>query len=230
MTNGTWNGPRKNKANFGRAVAWRWHGHLPPLCLPDVGSMPYYMARNGWCGLGISSGRVGGTRPRWRRRGGGYVCADPIDNGQPVCVQERTVEKPCLNDQDESPDDEVLTRCLGSVKPTWDSFLAFLREDHPSFVGEWRYYQDGKSWLYKVTQKKKTVCWVSVYTGHFKTTFYFPDRAEELITASKLKKEYIEQFVHGKKYGKIRGVTVTVKKPADLLATAILIGIEEQVK
>ena len=140
------------------------------------------------------------------------------------------MDKPCLNNKDEYPDDEVLSRHLGGAKRAWDSFFAFIKEDHPSFATEWRYYNDGKSWLCKITQKKKTVCWVSVWDRLFKTTFYFPDRAEELIAASELDKEYVDQFVNGKKYGKIRGVTVAIKKSADLKATKILIGIKGQVK
>lgn len=140
------------------------------------------------------------------------------------------MDRPCLNDKEEYPDDEVLSRCLGRVKCAWDSFHALIREDYPSFSGEWRYYNDGKSWLYKVTKKKTTICWVSVWDHLFKTTFYFPDRAEGLIAASGLPKEYIDQFLHGKKYGKIRGVTVNITKSADLDATKALIGIKERVK
>jgi len=140
------------------------------------------------------------------------------------------MEKPCLNDKDEYPDDEVLSRHLGGVKRAWDSFMELIKESYPSFSGEWRYYNDGKSWLHKITKKTKTICWVSVWNGAFKITFYFPDRAEELITTSKLRKEHIDQFVHGKRYGKIRGVTVVIRRPADLNATRILIDIKEQVK
>ncbi len=140
------------------------------------------------------------------------------------------MEKPCLNDKDEYPNDEVLSRCLGKVKNTWDSFIDYINESHPTFSGEWRYYNDGKSWLYKLTKKKKTISWISVYHSKFKTTFYFPDKAEDLIKASKLKKEYIDQFIHGKKYGKTRGITVEIKKPIDLNSTKTLIKIKEQVK
>jgi hypothetical protein len=140
------------------------------------------------------------------------------------------MDRPRLNDEGEYPDDEVLGRYLGKAKSAWDAFMDFIKESHPSFSGEWRYYKDGKSWLYKLTKKKTTICWVSVWDGACKTTFYFPDRAEELIAASQLKKEYIDQFVHGKRYGKIRGVTVEVKKPADLNATKMLIGIKEQLR
>jgi len=140
------------------------------------------------------------------------------------------MEKPCLNDKNVYPDDEVLSRCLGKAKATWDSFLALLAECDPAISGEWRYYTDGKSWLYKVTKKKKTICWVSIWVKAFKVTFYFPDRAEEPITASKLKAEYIDQFVQGKRYGKIRGVTVVARKSADLKAIRTLIDIKEQLK
>ena len=140
------------------------------------------------------------------------------------------MEKPCLNNKDEYPNDKVLHRTLGEVKKTWDAFIDFLNESYPLFSGQWRYYNDGKSWLYKLTKKKKTISWISIYHNKFKTTFYFPDKAEELIKASKLKKEYIDQFINGKRYGKIRGITVEIKKPADLSATKTLIEIKEQVK
>lgn len=140
------------------------------------------------------------------------------------------MEKPCLNDINEYPDDKVLNRCLGEVKKSWDSFLDFLKEDHSSFSTEWRYYNDGKSWLFKITQKKKTICWTSVYHNKFKTTFYFSDKAEDFIRTSKLKKEYIDQFIDGKKYGKIKGITVDIQKPADLEMTKILIEIKEKMK
>ena len=140
------------------------------------------------------------------------------------------MEKPCLNNKDEFPSDKVLSRALGKAKSAWDSVIGFLDESCPAFSREWRYYNDGKSWLYKVTKKKKTICWVSVWHDMFKTGFYFPERAEDLIKTSKLKKEYVDQFINGKRYGKIRGITVKIKKPADLKATKTLIEIKEQVK
>ena len=140
------------------------------------------------------------------------------------------MENLCLHDRNEYPDDKVLKRHLGSAKVVWDSFHDFLREKHPLFSTEWRYYNDGKSWLCKVTKKKKTVFWLSVYAGMFKAAFYFSDKAEELITGSKLNKKYIDQFVNGQRFGKIRAVIVETKKPADLRAIKILIGIKEQLK
>jgi hypothetical protein len=140
------------------------------------------------------------------------------------------MDKPCLTDKDEFPDDEVLRRVLGKSKRVWDAFREMLAEHGASFSGEWRYYNDGKSWLYKLVKKKKTVCWVSVYPKAFKAAFYFPDRAEGLITAGKLPAQYVEQFVGGKRYGKIRGITVTLTRRAHLDAVRTLIEIKQQVK
>jgi hypothetical protein len=140
------------------------------------------------------------------------------------------MEKPCLNDKNEYPDDKVLSGYLGEVVKTWTLFNDFIKDTYPSFSGEWRFYNDGKNWLYKVLKKKKTICWVSIYHHMFKTTFYFPDRAEDLITTSGLNKEYIEQFINGKRYGKTRGLTIEIKEPAELDATKILIEIKEKLK
>ena len=139
------------------------------------------------------------------------------------------MKEPCLFDPDEYPDDEVLERHLGERKPVWDSFLSFIEETHPSFSTEWRFYKDGKRWLFKVTKKKKTICWVSVFEGMFSTTFYFSDKVEELLESSALKKEYLEQFANAKKYGKVRPLTVEILKLADLEATKILIPIREKI-
>ena len=140
------------------------------------------------------------------------------------------MEEPCLCDKTEYPDDKVLKLYLGDAKDAWDSFGAFLERNYPDYSGEWRYYNDGKSWLYKITKKTKTICWVSVYRGKFTTTFYFPDRAESLIANSTLRKKYIEQFVNGKHYGKTRGLTVDIRKIPDLSTTTKLIAIKEGFK
>ncbi|MDO9577467.1 MAG: DUF3788 family protein [Candidatus Cloacimonadales bacterium] len=140
------------------------------------------------------------------------------------------MEKPCLIDKNEYPNDEVLSLYLGKTKTIWDSFLDFIKVEYPAFSTEWHYYNDGKSWLFKITKKKKTICWVSICEKMFRTTFYFPDRVEDLLTNSKLKQEYIDRFLNGKRYGKIREVTVEIRKAADLEMTKILIEIKEKLK
>lgn len=140
------------------------------------------------------------------------------------------MNEPCLNDKNEYPDNKVLKRHLVGAKDAWDELAAFLESNYPDYTGEWRYYIDGKSWLYKITRKTRTICWVSVYRKKFTTTFYFPDRAESLIVNSTLRKKYIEQFVDARHFGKTRGLTVNIRRVADLSTTKKLIAIKENFK
>ncbi len=93
--------------------------------------------------------------------------------------------------------------------------LDFIREKHPEFVEQWRYYQDEKSWLFKVSTRKKTVFWLSVGKGLFRTTFYFGPKAEASVThggiPNSLKKQYAST-----KDKKVRRITLVVKSKKDL--------------
>ena len=140
------------------------------------------------------------------------------------------MEQPCLIDEAEYPDDRVLSRCLSDAKYAWDAFVTFLDSSCPNYSPEWRYYEDGKSWLCKVVKNSKTICWLGVYHGKFKTTFYFPDRAESLIADSSIRKTYKEQFVNARRFGKTRALTVDVRKIADLSTIKKLIAIKDDFK
>jgi len=65
------------------------------------------------------------------------------------------MENPCLNNKNEYPNALVLERHLGDAKSVWDEFTRLLEREYPLITGEWRYYNDGKSWLFKVTAKKE---------------------------------------------------------------------------
>lgn len=140
------------------------------------------------------------------------------------------MERPCLNNKNKYPDDVVLAHHLRNTKAVWDEFITLLGREYPAITGEWRYYNDGQSWLFKVTRKQGTVCWVSVWDGFFKTTFYFGDKATDLIAASALDQACKTQFTDGKHYGKIRGITVELKTIPDLDAVRQLIAVKLKVK
>ena len=140
------------------------------------------------------------------------------------------MEEPVLRDADEYPSNDVLRRHLGRAMASWQSLMAIIDEHDPALSGEWRYYKDGKSWLYKATYKKLTLCWATVFRGKFTTTCYFPDRAEPTVTGSELPKTYIDQYLNGRRYGKTRAITVAVRKLADLKVTKQIMEIRLQVK
>jgi hypothetical protein len=137
------------------------------------------------------------------------------------------MEKPVLSDKNQCPSEEVIFFHIGKAKPLWLALFEFIRTEHSDFTQEWKYYNDGKSWLLKVSRKKKTIFWLSVRQDSFRTTFYFTDRAEEKIMASNISEELKLQFKNGKQYNRIRGITVSyTTKKKDIEAAKALIGIK----
>lgn len=138
--------------------------------------------------------------------------------------------KPILKDPDQHPTDELIHSCIGKRKTAlWAAFFETLHERHPDFSEEWRYYKDGHNWLMKVTRKSKTIFWLSVWKNAFKITFYFSDKAEEAINQSDIPDELKESFRTGKRFGKIRGLTIDFGKMKDIEYADSLITIRSKI-
>ena len=140
------------------------------------------------------------------------------------------MEQLVLINQDEKPTEEIIFNHIGRTKAHWITIFDFIDKNYPEFDRDWRYYKDGKSWLLKITKKKKTVCWISVLKSKFKMTFYFTDRAEEAIMASLISDKLKEQFKNGKYYNKIRGLTITFSNKKDVEFAKELIEIKLKTK
>jgi hypothetical protein len=54
------------------------------------------------------------------------------------------------------PSDEVVFAHLGRARRLWEQVMDRLPQVCPGAESQWRYYADGKSWLLKVTLRKKT--------------------------------------------------------------------------
>lgn len=128
------------------------------------------------------------------------------------------------------PSDEIVFSFIGKYKPLWISLFQYIQEQHPEIAKEWRYYNDGKCWLLKVTKKAKTIFWLSVIEKTFRITFYFNDKAQKAIDNSTLPEELKEQFKSGKKYNKIRGLTIIFKNKKDCASAEELIRIKVSMK
>lgn len=140
------------------------------------------------------------------------------------------MEQPILNDKEQFPTDEIIFSHIGRSKSLWLSLFEMIKTDYPQISNEWRYYNDGKSWLMKVTAKSKTVFWLSIVKGSFRITFYFGDKAEEKIMSSRISTELKNQFKEGKRFGKIRGVTILFKNKKDVDYAGELINIKLSLK
>jgi hypothetical protein len=96
--------------------------------------------------------------------------------------------------------------------------------------GEWRFYNDGKRWLFKMVHKKKTVFWSSLITGTFRITFYLGNKAESIIENSDLPQRVKEEFKNAKKYGLIRPVTFIIKGSEDVDNVLKMIDLKTKIK
>lgn len=140
------------------------------------------------------------------------------------------MEQPILSDKNQFPTEEVIFSHIGKSKTHWQTLFEYIHSNHPDFSEEWRYYNDGKSWLMKVVRKSKTIFWLSIIKGAFRITFYFTDRAEQAIKESRISEELKKQFREGKKYGKIRGLTIVFKTKKDIEYAKSLLAIKLTVK
>lgn len=139
-------------------------------------------------------------------------------------------ETPVLTDKDIFPTEEIIFSHIGKASALWISVFEYIHSNHPEIEEQWRYYNDGKSWLMKVTKKTKTIFWLSLDKNSFRTTFYFPSRVEETILNSKLPDDLKKQFVDGKSYGKIKGLTILFSKKADVNSLKELIDLKLKIK
>ena len=140
------------------------------------------------------------------------------------------MDQPLLSDKTQFPSEEIIFSHLGTTKDVWVSFFEYLHKNHPDITSEWRYYNDGKSWLMKNMRKKKNVFWLNVIKGAFRTTFYFTDRAVKAIADSTIPAEMKKQFKEGKHYSKIRGLTILCKHKKDIETAKTLLTIKLNTK
>ncbi len=123
--------------------------------------------------------------------------------------------KPVLTDPAVFPTDAVLASHLGKAAPSFSQLFDFNHTNFPEFVERWKYYNDGKSWLLNVSRKKKTLFWLSVKDGCFRTSFYLNSKGAQRVPGSKIPQDLKDRFreTEGQKF---RGVTVVIKSKKDL--------------
>lgn len=121
------------------------------------------------------------------------------------------MEAPVLKDEHIYPSDDVLEQHLQGAKPIWDAFTARLTTELPDASLEWRYYQDGKSWLCRLVRRKKTICWLSIWDQFFKTTFYFTAKCDHDIEGLPIGQAFKNAYRALPLKGKLKPITIEVR-------------------
>jgi hypothetical protein len=140
------------------------------------------------------------------------------------------MEEQLLKDPDVDFNDAYLEKETGKLYPVLKVFLDEVSSEAFGCNPEWRYYKDGKAWLCKVTRKKKTVIWMSVWKDCLKTALYFTEKTgagiEDLDIDESLKTIYREH----KPIGRLKPVICEVSRKSQLKDVYVLMRYKAGIK
>ena len=139
-------------------------------------------------------------------------------------------EEMILSDRTVMPTDDYIFSILGEKKILWQNIISYATDNFKDISGVWNYYNDGKQWLFKLTQKKKTIFWGAMLKDTFRITFYFGDKVEPLLGNSDLPLKMKDDFKTSKRYGKIRPVSLKIFSAPDAESVKKLIAIKIKLK
>ncbi len=125
------------------------------------------------------------------------------------------MESSPLNDKSIEPNDDIIFAIIGEKKLLWEQTFAYLYDNHKDITGVWKYYNDGKSWLFRTLRKKKTLFWVKILEDTFRIAFYFADRLEPIILSSALSDNLKIQYKNAKRFNVTRCIYIDMHDSDD---------------
>ncbi len=126
------------------------------------------------------------------------------------------MEELALTDKNIYPTEEVVFSHIKKSKTNWNAVFKYIQTNHPELNEEWRYYNDGKSWLLKVTLKTKTIFWLVVLSNSFQITFYFSEKTVQSFSKHTISKTLDEKIKESKKVGKSTALTFLMNDKTNL--------------
>lgn len=135
-----------------------------------------------------------------------------------------------LRDAAIEPTDKVLENVLGAELYQVYRELVNTANGELGIEYEWRYYNDGKSWLFKAVNKKKTVFWLSIWDGHIKTSFYFTEKTGPGIFDLPVSDAIKEKFRNADRTGKLIPLILEIHSKKELEDFREIAGYKKQLK
>jgi ABC-type uncharacterized transport system YnjBCD substrate-binding protein len=135
-----------------------------------------------------------------------------------------------LSDPLVEPTEAFLSAVLGEKFTWWQLIKDYTVGNYREVTELWRYYNDGKQWLYRLMQKKNTIFWVAVMADTLRITFYFSQKAEPVIEASSLPDSIKADFLTAKMYGKIKAISIKMKEGAEVSIVCQLVDLKMKMK
>ncbi len=141
------------------------------------------------------------------------------------------MDEHALNDKTIIPNNDIVFSIIGHKSLLWQQIISYLYNRHKDISEKWKYYNDGKSWLFRTLKKEKTIFWIRVFKGSFKIAFWFGDKAELIIKQSDLSDYIKKDFEVAKKMGNMgRCISIDVTDSKDFNDVIKLIEIKLEIK
>lgn len=122
-----------------------------------------------------------------------------------------------LRDAEITPIMGVLENIVGKeIFSVYEKIYKTITSSEFELNPEWNFYKDGKAWLCKVSHKKKTVFWLSVWDTGIKTGFYFTEKTRSGVLELAINEELKQHFQNAKLIGKLIPLTLVVENEAQL--------------
>jgi len=134
-----------------------------------------------------------------------------------------------LTDRFTEPTDELIFPIIGDKRIFWQRIISYLHDNHTDILEVWRFYNDGKCWLFRALKKKNTIFWIGIIDGTFRVSFYLTDKATPFIVQSELPEKLKNEFLNtaGNKF---RSITIKVSDADDAENVIKLIEIKLKLK
>jgi len=139
-------------------------------------------------------------------------------------------QKHRLTDKNIVPTEELIFSIIGFNAVYWQRIMKYAYDNFPETAGGWNYYNDGKQWMFKLVQKKKTLFWAGLINDTFRVTFWFGDKAEPLIEEAILSPFIKDEFRTARKFGAVRPLSITVREQSDADNVISLISVKNRIK
>ncbi len=123
-----------------------------------------------------------------------------------------------LRDEKVFPSEDVLVGAAGTYYGVYREYVDLLLDRGISV--DWRYYRDGRAWLGKAVKGTRTVCWISLWEGFFRVSFYIAMRLRGEFGKLAINEELLDRAMRQPPVGKLLPIVVEVtgrQQAADLM-------------
>ena len=136
------------------------------------------------------------------------------------------MEPRVFKDESVEPNEELIFSIIGEKELIWKQTMSYLYDNNPDISEVWKFYNDGKSWLFRTLKKKKTIFWISILEGTFRIAFWFAERLEPNILQSDLPDTMKSEYQNAKTFNKSRCIYIDIQDSGDFQNVKKLIDLK----